>query len=383
MIRINYARLLLILFFSLSLCMLAGGQVSAEEKSSIKKVILISVGGLNQEGFASTATINMNYLAGEGIFDRHTLAVRTDTLESAETSLLTGAEPTAHKHFTVNDSVEVESIFDIIKKNGRSILVIDGSGGKLQSFAHGNKEYRKLKPTASSQQILEEAYSSIQKRQPFFTYIYVDDCSDVLLKQDQKAYHSSIRKFDTQLGIFLKKLHDDGKYKDNLIIITSARSSSSSHQVPLIMSGPGLKVNTAITGSMIIDLASTICRLTDLSVPANSRGIPIYAAMEVPGDKKEGISAAWVKDLQKDRLANWDMNYQLSDELGRTIRQMTAIKEEKQSIFDFAGEREQLIAALENKLNIERGLWGGLAILMLLGYIAEYFWLKKKFLLFK
>lgn len=384
MSRINSYTCIWILFLTLSCCLAAGGEVRAEEKSPpVKHIFIISVGGLNSEGFAGTATSNMNYLAGEGILDRHTLAVRTDTLESAETSLLTGTEPAAHKHYTVNDSVEVESIFDVLKQNKRSILVVDGSGGKLQSFAHGNKEYRKIKPAAGSQQILEEAYSSFQKNQPFFNYIYIDDCSDVLLKQDQKAYFAAIRKLDTQLGVFLKKLHDSGKYKDSLIIITSARSSSPSHQVPFIMSGPGVKVNTAISGSMIIDLASTVCHLADLKVPANSRGIPMYAAFKVAADQKETINDAWVKDLQKDRLANWDMNYQLNDELGRTIRQMTAIKEEKQSIFDFAGEREQLIATLKNKLIVERGIWSGALILMLLGYVGEYIWLRKKFLLFK
>ncbi|CFX69388.1 Alkaline phosphatase-like, alpha/beta/alpha [Syntrophomonas zehnderi OL-4] len=365
-------------------CFLAtGGKASAEETSPVKHVFLISVGGLNSEGFADTATVNMNYLAGEGVLDRHTMAVRADTLESAETSLLTGAEPTDHKHYTVNDSVEVESIFDVLNKNKRSILVVDGSGGKLQSFAYSNQGYRKIKLTASSKVILEEAYNSFQKSKPFFNYIYVDDCSDVLLRQDQKSYYAAIRKFDIELGEFLKKLQASGVYKESLIIVTSARSSSPSHQVPLIMSGPGVKVNTIISGSMIIDVASTVCQLADLKVPANSRGIPAYTVFNVPTDQKEKMYEDWIKDLKKDRLANWDMNYKLNDELGRTIRQMTDIKEEKQSIFDFAGEREQLIASLKKKLSLERGLWGGVVILMLLGYGAEYIWLRRKFLLFK
>ncbi len=380
--RIKYARVWLFLLITI-ICLAPVQKVSAEEKSAVKYVFLISVGGLNLEGFASTATLNMNYMAGEGVLDKHTLAVRTDTPESAETSLLTGAEPSAHKHFTAHDSVEVESIFDILNKKGRSILVVDGSGGKLQSFAHSQQEYRKLKSSASSQQIFTAAYKSFQKNPAFFNYIYIDDCSDVLLKQDQETYHAAIRKFDTELGLFLKKLHDSGKYKESLIIVTSARSSSPSHQVPLIISGPGVNVNSAISGSMIIDVASTICQLTGLDVPANSRGIPMYAALSIMGDKKADLSDAWVKDLQKDRLNNWDMNYQLNDELGRTMRQMTAIKEEKQSIFDFAGEREQLIAALKKKLSVERGLWGGLIMLLLLGYMVEYAWLKKRFLLFK
>ncbi len=365
-------------YLTMICCLMIGLPAQAVEKAPLKHVFLISVGGLNQEGFSSTATSNMNYLAGEGIIDRQALAIRTDTMESAETSLLTGAEASVHKHFTANDSVEAESIFDILNKNARTILVVDGSGGKLQSFAHGQESYRKLKPSAGSKEILAEAYSSFQKNKPFFTYIYIDDCSEALLRQDHKAYQTAIRKFDTELGVFLKQLHDSGTYKDALIVVTSARSSSSSNQVPIIIAGPGVKVNSVIGGSMIIDMASTICQLAELDVPANSRGIPMYSAFMVAEGEKEKIHDAWIKALQKDRLANWDMNYLMNDELSRTVHQMNAIKEEKQSIFDFAGEREQLIAGLKSKLTLERIIWCGMIVLLLLGYIGEYLWLKKK-----
>jgi len=378
-----YVRICIIPLLTLLGCLITELPAQAVEKAPIKHVFLISVGGLNQEGFSSTATTNLNYLAGEGIIDRQALAVRTDTMESAETSLLTGAEASAHKHFTVNDSVEVESIFDVLNKNSKTILVVDGSGGKLQSFAHGKETYRKLKPAAQSQEIFTEAYSAFQKNQPFFTYVYIDDCSESLLRQDNQAYQTAIRKFDTALGVFLKKLHDSGTYKDTLIVVTSARSSSPSNQIPIIMAGPGVKINTAISGSMIIDLASTICQLALLNAPANSRGIPMYSAFTVADDQKQPMVDDWIKALQKDRLDNWDMNYVMDDELSRTVRQMTSIKEEKQSIFDFAGEREQLIAGLKSKIKVERLIWIAVVLFLLLGFVLEYLWLKKKFLLFK
>lgn len=378
-----YIRLCMIPILTLLCCLVAELPAQAVEKAPLKHVVLISVGGLSYEGFTSTATTNLNYLAGEGTIDRQALAVRTDTMESAETTLLTGAEASVHKHFTVNDSVEAESVFDILNKHSKRFLVVDGSGGKLQSFAHGQETYRKLKSTARSQEILAEAYSVFQKNKPFFTYIYIDDCAESLLRHDNKTYQHAIRELDTSLGVFLKKLHDSGTYKDTLIVVTSARSSSPTNQVPVIMVGPGVKVNTAINGSMIIDLASTICHLADLNAPANSRGIPIYSAFVAAEDQKQMMADAWIKALQKDRLDNWDMNYLMDDQLSRTVRQMTAIKEEKQSIFDFSGEREQLIAGLKSKIIVERIIWIAVVLLLILGFFIEYLWLKKRFLLFK
>src|SRR5665647_379266 len=66
----------------------ASGAVTAEPKP-ISHVFLISVGGLNREGFVSNPVPNMKYLMMEGVTNDKTLAIRSDTMEAAETSLLT------------------------------------------------------------------------------------------------------------------------------------------------------------------------------------------------------------------------------------------------------------------------------------------------------
>ncbi|MEA4926808.1 MAG: hypothetical protein VB084_16065 [Syntrophomonadaceae bacterium] len=357
--------------------------VFADEKKPIEHVFLISVGGLNQEGYSGNPLPNLRYLSMEGAYFERSLAVRSDTMEAAEATLLTGARAQEHKHLTVNDSVEVESILDVLKKNGRSLLVVDGSGGKLNSFAYGDKEYRKLEAKASSDQVFEEAYKSFSQNQPFFSYIYSDDCIDALLRLDQDEYYKVVRRFDEELGIFVSRLKDSGVFANSLIIVTSARSTSPSNTVPLIVAGPGCKANVVISGGMVIDVASTICKLVALDPPAASRGIPLYSAFAVTEEDKTDFYTDWIKDMQKDRQANWSMNYNMEDELNRTIRQMNSIKEEKQSVFDFAGEREQLLMGLKNKMTVERMVWIGVVLVLLGGYLGEYLFLKRKFLLFK
>ena len=217
----------------------------AEEKKPINHVFLISVGGLNQEGYAGNPLPNLGYLSMEGTLYEKTLAVRSDTMEAAEATLLTGALASEHKHLTVNDSVEVESILDVFKKNGLSMLVVDGSGGKLNSFAYGDKEYKKLAAKAPSQAVFDESFRSFSQTKPFFSYIYLDDCTDALLRLDQDEYYKVIRNFDAQLGSFVKRLKESGVYANSLIIVTSARSTSPSNMVPLVIYGPGCKANAA------------------------------------------------------------------------------------------------------------------------------------------
>ena len=375
------AGLVIILMFVLGA--VAPSAANTEEKRAINHVFLISVGGLNQEAFINNYMLNLRYLMQDGTAGDKTLAVRTDTMEAAEATLLTGSLLEQHQHYTVNDAVDTASILDICKKHGRSLLVIDGSGGRLNTFAYGDKEYKKKEAGASSQEVFEEAIMSFDQHKPFFSYIYIDDGTEALLRLDQAGYYKVIRNFDAQLGNFVQHLKESGVYSHSLIIVTSARSSSPSNLVPLAVCGPGVKVNATMSGAMVIDVASTICQLTGLPAPATSRGFPLYGSFTVAEDELQSFNSSWITALQKDRQANWDMNYQLEDELNRTNRLMDSIKEEKQSIFDFAGEREQNLNSLRVKMIRERVGWIGLVVLLLAGYAVQHRYLKRKFLLFK
>ena len=382
--RIKFIRVIgLALIFMFVLGVALPTATHAQDKKPINHVFLISVGGLNQEGYMGNPLPNLKYLMVDGTFCEKTLAIRSDTMEAAEATLLTGALASEHKHLTMDDRVEVESILDVLKRNGRSMLVVDGSGGKLNTFSYGDKEYRQLEVQASSKDILAEAAKSFNQNKPFFSYIYIDDCTEALLRMDQDDYYQVIKNFDAQLGVFLQGLRDSGVYGNSLIIVTSARSSSPSNMVPLIIYGPGVKINASMSGAMVIDVASTICRLIGIESPTGSRGIPLYGSFIVADNASQTLNNSWIKDLQKDRQTNWKMNYRLEDELNRTIRLLASIKEEKQSIFDFAGEREQTLIGLKTKMTIERLVWIGIVLLLLGGYAAQYLLLKRKYLLFK
>ena len=98
-----------------------------------------------------------------------------------------------------------------------------------------------------------------------------------------------------------------------------------------------------------------------------------------------GISAVSYThlDVYKRQVSAWSKYFALQDELYQTIYQMTSIKEEKQNIFNFVGEKEDAINSLQNRIRTERLIYLGIFICMLAAYVVEYLILKKKFLLFK
>lgn len=374
----------LICFIIMFFLVLAGNiSPAAAEQRPLEQVFIISVDGLNYEGFVSVPVNNMKHMAGEGVIDTKSMALKVDTLEAAEASLITGALPEDHRHVTVKNRIETESLFEIVRKLGKNYIVIDGSGGKLASFEDRDKVYYSCESADSDEKVLEQALAVFKKEKPFLTYIYLNDCRNALLALDDKAYYETVRTFDLALGTFVNSLRKEDSYYNSLIIVTSPRSSSPSNQVPLIMQGPGIKRNISITNTMITDVVPTICQLLKVDNPAGNRGITAYNALLLNPEEEQQVLLKWTESLKSDRVAAWSKYFELQDTLYQTIYQMTAIKEEKQSIFNFMGEKEETINKMKTQIKTERYIYLAIFILMLAGYGIEYKYLKKKFMLFK
>lgn len=371
------------LMLALVLVLAVGVGSASAEPRTLEQIFIISVDGLNYEGYVSAPVNNMKHMAGEGVFDEKSMALQVDTVEAGEASLLTGSFPQDHQHITVKDKVDTESLCDIIRKMGRKYIIIDGAGGKLQGFEDRDKSYYKLASEDSDEKVLEQALKMFKQEKPFMTYIYLNDCRDALLSLDEKAYYESVRNCDQALGMFVNSLRKEDNYYNSLIVVTSARSSSPSNNVPLIMHGPGLKNNVRINNSMVIDIAPTICKLLKIDHPANSRGVTAYDALLLTSEEEQNAMLKWANSLKSDRVAAWSKYFELQDELYQTIYQMTSIKAEKQSIFNFVGEKEDTINRLKTQIKIERFIYLGIFIIMLVAYLIEYLVLKKKFLLFR
>ncbi len=375
--------LLLMAVFIFLFAIPAAVKAEPSPKPVLQHVFIISADGLNYEGLVSVNCTNLKHIASEGVMDEKSLALSIDTVEAAQASLLTGTFPNEHKFITDKDKVQVESLFDVLKKNGKSFAIIDGSGGKLRPLAHGDSSYVKVDANKDDKEVLAEAYKHFEENNTFLTFIYVNDCREKLLTLDEKAYYNSVKNLDQEIGSFVAKLRKNNLYYNSLIVITSPRSSSPSDMVPLIIRGPGCTTNLNITGTMTLDALPTIAKITGLPKPYSARGIPIYEVIDIPADEKGYMMQKWIAELKNERVITWNNYFDIQEELFRSIHQITAIKEEKQSAFDFVGEKEAAIAKLKSRITKERILYLGIFILMSAGYFVQYKHLKKKFLLFR
>lgn len=348
---------------------------------SIQQVFLISVDGLNYEGFISSYTPNMNFLGNEGAIDEKSVAFIANSTEASEASLITGSFPEEHKFISADDSLEVESLLALLQNSNKKVLMVDASGGKLEKLAPG--DYIKIDAHQNDRQAFQMAIEKYNAEHPYFTYIYTNDCLEALLSLDQKAYYQSITKVDQYIGELLDNLRKRDELNQTLIVITSARSSSSSHFSPLIIHGPRCRTGVEMKDTMLIDVFATLSYLMGLKSQFNVRGIPLYEALAVEPRNQITVLNTWINALKKERIIIWNKYFQSQDELYQTIKQLISVREERENIFQYAGQREDTIISLENKIKWQRRIAGLLFLLMAIGYLVEYKWLRKKYLLFR
>ncbi|MGE5544368.1 MAG: hypothetical protein ACM3UW_05280, partial [Bacillota bacterium] len=323
-------------------------------------------------------------LARDGSSTDKCLAVRANTIEAGEASLLTGCLPEEHLHYSRTDKVEAESLLDVICKSGRSVLVVDGSGGKLQGFARGQEEYVRIDSKQPDSKVMEKAIGLFLEKKPFLTYIYLDDCKISATRVNTKDHLNHLRDVDLEIGKLVKVLKNWNIYGETCLIVTAARSSSTSNMVPLIVKSSGIKADSQLHGVNVIDVAPTICALAGLEPPHNSSGVVIWDAF-VPGEKygAETLIKRQMEELQRERVRVWTRLYQIMKERDSLSHQIEEIKEEQENIFEYAGQNEQTIAHLRKRLNWSKGLMAGMIMVFLSGYVIEYRWLKRRFMLFK
>ena len=262
--------------------------------------------------------------------------------------------------------------------------MVDGSGGKLQGFARGQEEYAKIDSKQPDSKVMETMTHLFLEKRPFFTFVYLDDCKASVMLGSSREHHKNLKNVDLEIGKLVKVLKDRNIYEETALMVTASRSSSATDMVPLIIKSTGIKSNWRLQGVSVIDLAPTICALAKLERPYSSSGLIIWDAF-VPGETNtaEILARKQIQELQQERLRAWKKLYQAVKERDSFSHQIEDIKEEQESIFSYAGEKEQTIAQLRKRLAMGKVLIIGMTVLFLAGYFLEYRWLKRRFMLFK
>lgn len=367
----------------------AADEQQPKQKRVIRHVIMVTFDGVTEKELKNSYTPNLNGLASSGIYapgmdilppeaSYHLAAV----LSGADTEI-SGFDPEA-------GGLKTDVLPGIFKKYGHESIYVAARNNPAKTFFNAARESLRFQTAAGGDSVvIEKAIEQFEKNKPYFMGVVLSGAKKP--PATGAAHHKAIEETDEQLGRLLLKLRTMEVYDESLIIVTGSSNKETAEiqdkygqmMVPVVMSGPGLKSGAKLAPVRIIDVAPTIALLTAVAMPGESNGIVIWDGLLAgEGFQEENLLQKRVQDLSQEFMkSSWDI-YQLQEEKRTVQAEKEKIRKEKQVIQNIINRKDGKIKSLAGKIRIMQ--FAGLLILIICGagYVLEYKFLKKKFLMF-
>lgn len=400
-------KLKLIMMISLLGLTMISGIVGAQPEASDKKednkpeqrvvrhMILITVDDLSDRKMAAASTPNLNGVAAQGVRTSAT-GVLPANFPAFAASLLTGTDPDIHGLLNAADAAKTATLPDIAAKYGRPAVYVSHAG-TIPKGLFNQKAGFKIKnyevAASENHRVMSEAIRVFKQEKPFFLGIKMSMNENIFQGNQKAKTAKALNAADTQIGKLLSTLNSEGVMNESLIIVVGNSGVPSSKGVlskddkefmaPVIMSGPGLKVSASIPPIRVTDIAPTAALLTGMQMPPESTGFVLWNALR-PGNGfvEQNLLIKRVKDLSEENARSTVENYRLVEEKRLVKAERERVELEKQMIQKTIEQKDLYIKSLNLKISlfklagvIATGIFG-------LGYAVEYFYLRKKFLMF-
>ncbi len=372
-------------------------ETSQPEVKTIKHIIFITVDGLSEERLKSAYTPNINGLAASGIKTTAIGVLPANSL-ALTASLLAGADPSVHGLTQPGQRIKTQLLPEIVCRYGRSSAFVSPVGFVQEGFFNreGENVIRSYEVKGIRNDVLvSKVIDVFNKNRPYFLGAQLPGiCKETVTRGDKTQIALEVSDIDEQLGRLLSTLRSYGVYDECLIVIagnygkylpqvSAGQEYGRELMVPVVLAGPGLKTGTILPPVKIIDIAPTTALLAGLQTAPESNGMVLWNALRSgTGFLEENLLLKRVKDLSEENIESTDLIYRLTEE-------KRLVKSEKES---FDKEKIKIQKTIEGKDGQIRFLKWQVRYLKLVelvtilamgtGYAIEYFYLRKKFLMF-
>lgn len=371
-------------------------RVAEPEQKAIRHIIYITVNGLTAGRIEKAYTPNINGLAAAGV-KSEAIGVLPANIQTFTASLLTGADPAVHGSMKPGQRVMTVTLPEIAVKYGRSAVVIAPEGSLPKDFIRKDPnqngvafaEVRKN----STEEVINRAIDIFSQNRPFFVGVILPGVNQDLAKQGrEKDISTEINTVDGQIGRLLTTLRSHGVYENSLIVVTgfsagkgSAGSGINTAELlaPVIMSGPGLNSGAVLPPIKVTDISPTVAMLAGLKMPPASSGLVLWNALRSgTGFHEQNLLLKRIKDLSDENINSHGQIYRLQEEKRLVRVEKESVDREKLKIQQTIKAKNGEISFLKLKINFLKALGGIIVLALGIGYIVEYFYLRKKFLMF-
>jgi len=393
---------LLVVFIGLVFCPVAQAETEAESdredegqprEKTVEHVIFISAGGLSDQRINSAYTPSLNGMAAGGL-KAAAVGVLPTNQAVLKASLLTGAGPDIHGFNGNNNQIKTGLFPETVVRYGRSsVYVCPGESVFRRLFDRGGGVKTYPVEGGGNKDVITRAVNVFQKEKPYFIGIELPGVDpDLKIQGDSKKTAAIVNDVDAQLGRLLTNLRSMGEFENSLIIFsgdyrvgdgTENSLATKDLTVPLIMAGPGLRAGMALPPVKITDIVPTVALLTGIQVSPESDGNVIWNAIAPGGSfSEQNLMLKRIRDLSDENLEITGVIYRLSEEKRLVKTEKEKVNREKAQIQETIGARDREIKSLKWKNRMLQLLEGVTVLVMGAGYAAEYYYLKKRFLMF-
>lgn len=210
-----------------------------------------------------------------------------------------------------------------------------------------------------------------------FAVIYLDDTSTPDKSNNSSHFHRwSLA--DNQVGRVLNQLIKSDRLSDSTIIITGGGDSP-----PLIIYNSKIDQPESFYHCRQQDIAPTICKIYGIIPPAEMPGHILYESLpQTSGKLLTNNLKHRINDLQRESQQYYQQISLLDEEQQLVKEQKEEVKKERESIHRIISDKDNTIQRMSMQIKILKFLGVLVIILLLAGYIFQYRWLRKKFLIF-
>ncbi len=280
----------------------------------------------------------------------------------------------SYQHVTKTIPAEGQEAFFSLTRSlsNNNIDCLAVNSGKKLTTALAKENGLELIPEKNDQLAVDRLLEKIKGQPNLFTAIYLDDASQT----DKPGRKWSTA--DNQVGRVINQLMRSDKLANMTIIITGGGDAP-----PLVIFSNGQNQPESYYHCRQLDIAPTICKIYGITPPAGMTGNILYESLPQSSSKTLTSNLKLrVNDLQKEAQQYHQQISELYKERQAIKTQQADLKKAREDIQQIILANDSTVERLSLQIKIIKILGTIILIILLIGYIFLYRWLRKKYLLF-
>jgi len=332
---------------------------SSNQPKFVKHIYLLVIPGLTDQVLKSQYLPNIRGLGGEGVTAKGVIGVFPSENKKELAVVLRGSELKDNE-----GAISTKKIAQLFGSSEKDVNILDGS---------------KIKDG----HLINAAIDKFKNNKPYL---------NIIIFPEPQRGQNSLHKIDKEVGKLINTLREYGVYDYSLITVTGVRINhkavtgnfgEAKKLMALVMRGPSLKVGYKLPIVQQADIMPTIFYASQFKELPGARGNVIWNALKAGNALAEN-------DLLLKRIADLSSGqHKLSmDKLDLLIErenykhEKSRIDLEQRKAQNVIQQKERLIEHQKQRIRLYERAALIIFVIAGFGYMAEYYYLRKRFLMF-